>query len=170
MPITVIATVDPTRSRVEARTEHAQLISMDADPPMGDDSAAGPKEALLAALAGCTAMDVASLLRKKRQAAESYEIEVSGETAEAHPRVFTVHQRRASRRWCRRGGGAASIDRAVRDALLPGERDALGRRHDRASVPAHHRRDDPRGRGGDHGAVRTARSLASAGRAVTTRC
>ncbi len=90
MPITVIATVDPTRSRVEARTEHAQLISMDADPPMGDDSAAGPKEALLAALAGCTAMDVASLLRKKRQAADSYEIEVSGETAEAHPRVFTA--------------------------------------------------------------------------------
>lgn len=90
MPITVIATVDPSRSRVEARTEHAQLISMDADPPMGDDSAAGPKEALLAALAGCTAMDVASLLRKKRQAADSYEIEVSGETAEAHPRVFTT--------------------------------------------------------------------------------
>lgn len=90
MPITVIATVDPSRSRVEARTEHAQLISMDADPPMGDDSAAGPKEALLAALAGCTAMDVASLLRKKRQAADTYEIEVSGETAEAHPRVFTT--------------------------------------------------------------------------------
>ena len=44
---------------------------MDADPPMGDDSAAGPKEALLAALAGCTAMDVASLLRKKRQAADA---------------------------------------------------------------------------------------------------
>ena len=90
MSITVTATVDPSRSRVEARTEHAQLISMDADPPMGDDSAAGPKEALLAALAGCTAMDVASLLRKKRQAADSYEIEVSGETAEAHPRVFTT--------------------------------------------------------------------------------
>ena len=89
MPITVIATVDPNRSRVDARTEHAQLISMDADPPLGDNSAAGPKEALLAALAGCTAMDVASLLRKKRQTAGSYEIEVSGETAEAHPRVFT---------------------------------------------------------------------------------
>jgi putative redox protein len=88
MSITITATVDPSRSRVEARTEHAQLISMDADPPMGDDSAAGPKEALLAALAGCTAMDVASLLRKKRQVADSYEIEVSGETAETHPRVF----------------------------------------------------------------------------------
>lgn len=90
MPITITATVDPSRSRVEARTEHAQLISMDADPPQGDDSAAGPKEAVLAALAGCTAMDVASILRKKRQLADSYEIEVSGETADAHPRVFTT--------------------------------------------------------------------------------
>lgn len=90
MPITITATVDPSRSRVEARTEHAQLISMDADPPQGDDSAAGPKEALLAALAGCTAMDVASLLRKKRQVADRYEIEVTGETADTHPRVFTA--------------------------------------------------------------------------------
>jgi len=90
MPITVTATVDPSRSRVEARTAHAQLISMDADPPQGDDSAAGPKEALLAALAGCTAMDVASLLRKKRQVAHTYEIEVTGEATDTHPRVFTA--------------------------------------------------------------------------------
>lgn len=90
MPITILATVDPAGSRVEARTDHAQVISMDADPPHGDDSAAGPKEALLAALAGCTGMDVASLLRKKRQAADKYEIGVSGETADAHPMVFTT--------------------------------------------------------------------------------
>jgi putative redox protein len=90
MPITITATVDPARSRVEARTEHAQRISMDADPPEGDDSAAGPKEALLAALAGCTSMDVANILRKKRQVPDAYEIEISGETADAHPRVFTT--------------------------------------------------------------------------------
>ena len=90
MPITIIATVDPARSRVDARTEHAHEISMDADPPEGDDAAAGPKEALLAALAGCTSMDVASILRKKRQLADGYEIEVSGETADTHPRVFTT--------------------------------------------------------------------------------
>lgn len=90
MSITISATVDPARSRVDARTEHAQVISMDADPPEGDDSAAGPKEALLAALAGCTGMDVASILRKKRQIAERYEIVVSGELAAAHPRVFTA--------------------------------------------------------------------------------
>ena len=90
MSITIVATVDPKRSRVEARTDHAQLISMDADPPDGDDSAAGPKEALLAALAGCTGIDVASLLRKKRQVADTYEIAVSGETADTHPMVFTT--------------------------------------------------------------------------------
>jgi len=89
MPTTIVATVDPTRSRVEARTDRAQLISMDTISPEGDDSAAGPKEALLAALAGCTSMDVASILRKKRLVAQSYEVEVSGESADAHPKVFT---------------------------------------------------------------------------------
>ena len=86
----IIATVDPAGSRVEARTDHAQVISMDADPPEGDDSAAGPKEALLAALAGCTSMDVASILRKKRQVADTYEIQVTGDSADAHPKIFTT--------------------------------------------------------------------------------
>lgn len=89
MPTTILATVDPARSRVEARTAHDQPITMDADPPEGDDSAAGPKETLLAALAGCTAIDVISILRKKRQAAAAYEVAVSGQSATEHPRVFT---------------------------------------------------------------------------------
>lgn len=82
--------VDPQRSRMEVRTEHGQTIEMDADAPEGDDSAAGPKEALLAALAGCTGMDVASLLRKKRQEAASYELAINGESTAEHPRVFTT--------------------------------------------------------------------------------
>jgi putative redox protein len=86
----IVARVDPALRRVEARTVHGQPIEMDADPPEGDDGAAGPKETLLAALAGCTAMDVASILRKKRQAAVTYELVVSGESAEEHPKVFTV--------------------------------------------------------------------------------
>jgi len=85
----IIATVDPARGRVDARTEQGQLIAMDGDPPHGDDAAAGPKEALLAALAGCTAIDVAAILRKKQQRASTYEIAVSAESAEEHPRVFT---------------------------------------------------------------------------------
>ena len=60
------------------------------EPPEDGDPAPGPKETLLAALAGCTAMDVASILRKKRQAAESYEIAVSGDSADEHPKRFVA--------------------------------------------------------------------------------
>jgi putative redox protein len=86
----IIAIVDPAASRTEARTSHGQPVLMDADPPHGEDAAASPTETLLAALAGCTAMDVASILRKKRQSVTSYEITVTGEQAAEHPRVFTA--------------------------------------------------------------------------------
>lgn len=90
MPTRITATVDPARSRTEARTVAGQPIVMDADAPEGDDSAPGPKETLLAALAGCTGMDVVSILRKKQQAATLYEISVTGESASEYPKVFTA--------------------------------------------------------------------------------
>lgn len=90
MPTNITASIDPARSRTEARTESGQLIVLDAAAPDGDDSAPGPKETVLAALAACTAMDVASILRKKRQGATRYEIRVSGESASEHPKVFTA--------------------------------------------------------------------------------
>ena len=90
MSTSIVATVDPARGRVDARNDRGQMINMDTDPPEGDSSAASPKEAMLAALAGCTAMDVAAILRKKRQRATSYEVAVSAESAEQHPKVFTT--------------------------------------------------------------------------------
>lgn len=84
----ITAIISPARSRTDAQTENGQPISIDADPPEGDDSAPSPKETLLAALAGCTAIDVASILRKKRQVPARYEIAASGESAEEHPKVF----------------------------------------------------------------------------------
>ena len=90
MTTSILATVDPARSRVKSRTGEAHTIAMDTDPPEGDSSAARPKEVLLSALAGCTSMDVASILRKKRQSATDYRVAVSGESAEEHPRVFTA--------------------------------------------------------------------------------
>ena len=90
MAISIVASVDPAAGHVEARTPHGERISMAADPPEGPGTAAGPKETLLAALAGCTSMDVASILRKKRQTAEQYEIAVHGESVEEHPRVFAT--------------------------------------------------------------------------------
>jgi len=51
--------------------------------------APGPTEVVLAALASCSAMDVVSILAKKRQAFERYEIHVSGDQRDAYPQVFT---------------------------------------------------------------------------------
>ena len=90
MSTRIVATIDPARSLMDARTDHDQHIRLDADPPEGDDAASSPKEAVLVALAGCTAMDVASILRKKRQTATSYEIEAVGESGDEHPKVFTT--------------------------------------------------------------------------------
>lgn len=90
MTTSILATIDPARSRVESRTGEGHQIIMDTEPPEGDAAAARPKEALLSALAGCTSMDVASILRKKRQSAAGYLVAVRGESAEEHPRVFTA--------------------------------------------------------------------------------
>jgi putative redox protein len=46
-------------------------------------------ELLLVALGGCTAMDVISILRKKRESVTGYTIQVSGTPAETIPHVFT---------------------------------------------------------------------------------
>ena len=51
--------------------------------------APGPTEVLLAALAACTGMDVASILAKKRQKFERYEIHVRGDQRDGYPQVFT---------------------------------------------------------------------------------
>src|SRR5437879_10102879 len=92
MALIVLANfVDPsTGMRVEATAGSGFSIVMDADEADLPATAATPREALLAALAGCTAMDVASILRKKRQKASSYRISAVAETRQdVHPHVFT---------------------------------------------------------------------------------
>lgn len=51
-------------------------------------SAPTPMEMLLIAVAACTAVDVISILEKKRQRIESYKVEIEGDRAEDHPRKF----------------------------------------------------------------------------------
>lgn len=90
MPTRMTLTIDPEGARSDALTEVGQPIVIDADPPHGADSAPSPKETLLAALGACTAIDVASILRKKQQRAATYEVVVSGESADSHPKVFSA--------------------------------------------------------------------------------
>lgn len=79
--------VDPARMRVEVAGRRGSMV-MDAAPPDGDGGAISPRETLLAALAGCTSMDVASILRKKRQIIDHYALAVHGEEAREHPQRF----------------------------------------------------------------------------------
>ena len=53
------------------------------------DTGARPAELLGVALAACTAMDVISILRKKRQPVTGYEIRVSGHQIREQPHAFT---------------------------------------------------------------------------------
>ena len=57
-------------------------------------SAPTPMELLLIALGGCTAVDVISILQKKRQQVTDYKVEVRGERREAHPRSFKLMELR----------------------------------------------------------------------------
>ena len=53
------------------------------------DSAPRPTETLLAALVACTAMDVVSLLIKKRQRVTTYTVEGKGRQQQEYPHVYT---------------------------------------------------------------------------------
>jgi putative redox protein len=58
----------------------------------GDDAEANeysPVETVAAALAACTAMDVVSILEKKRQVLTSYSIDVRADQRDEYPQVFT---------------------------------------------------------------------------------
>ncbi len=54
----------------------------------GRDLGPRPKGLLLTSLAGCTAMDVKSILGKMRVALDGLVVEVEGELAEEHPKKF----------------------------------------------------------------------------------
>ena len=55
----------------------------------GDDDGLRPMELFALGLAGCTGMDVISILQKKRQEITAFEVEVHMNRADEHPKVFT---------------------------------------------------------------------------------
>lgn len=63
---------------------HAQAIDSNSD----RKSAPTPMEMLLVSVGACTAVDVISILQKKRQKVSDYKVEVTGERREEFPRAF----------------------------------------------------------------------------------
>lgn len=64
---------------------HAQVV----DTKSVGKSAASPVELLLIAVGSCTAIDVVSILEKKRQIVTDYKLEVTGKRRDEFPRSFT---------------------------------------------------------------------------------
>ena len=87
----IVATFsDPAQGmRVEGQSESGHQLRFDTAAAAEGGAGASPMETVLGALAACTAMDVASILRKKRQPFTSYTIEASAEKADEHPQAFT---------------------------------------------------------------------------------
>ena len=83
---TASVTLDGTTLRFVATSGSGHAFVL--DDGKGD---AGPRPAELIpmALAGCTAMDVISILRKKRQDVTRYEVRAEGVQMDEHPNAFT---------------------------------------------------------------------------------
>lgn len=74
----------------DGKSDSGFPVPLDADAAVGGaNGGARPMELIAIGLAGCTAMDVISILRKKRQEVTSFEVCVDAPRAEEHPKVFT---------------------------------------------------------------------------------
>ncbi len=65
-------------------------VPLGSDPGVGgDNDGFGPLELMAVSLSGCTAMDVISILRKKKQDVTAFEVRTHADQAGEHPHVFT---------------------------------------------------------------------------------
>ncbi|MBN2682946.1 MAG: OsmC family protein [Bacteroidales bacterium] len=65
-------------------------LIIDADETVGgQDKGPRPKPLMLAALAGCTGIDVISILKKMRVNPDYFNVRVVGELTESHPKTYS---------------------------------------------------------------------------------
>jgi putative redox protein len=72
------ADVDGCRIKMDAKAENG-----------GSGQYPRPKPLMMASLAGCTGMDVISILKKMRVELDSFEIVVQGDITDEHPKHYT---------------------------------------------------------------------------------
>ncbi len=72
-----------------ADTNHSIVLDSPKLDMGGKGSASTPFELILMGLAGCTAMDVISILQKKRQKITGFDVHVEGERGDEYPKVLT---------------------------------------------------------------------------------
>jgi putative redox protein len=73
-----------------AKSDSNHWVIMDGGEKFGGSLAgSSPKELMMFALGGCTAMDVLPILAKRKSPIDDFEIKVSGNVREEHPQIFT---------------------------------------------------------------------------------
>jgi putative redox protein len=63
-------------------------IKMDSTDETSSHAGPSPKKLLLASLAGCTGIDIVSILQKMRVSFSDFTIEVSANLTEEHPKIY----------------------------------------------------------------------------------
>ena len=75
---------------LKAENDTGNTIILDSSTGVGGKNrGARPLQLMLISLAGCTSMDVLSILQKKREPVQDFQVIVTAEQAESHPKVFT---------------------------------------------------------------------------------
>ncbi|MEK9136420.1 MAG: OsmC family protein [Bacteroidota bacterium] len=94
-----------------AHADSNHFVPIDSSADGGPTLASSPMELLLISLGGCTGSDVVSILQKKRTEVQAFELHVTGERRDEHPKVYT----RISVEFVVRGRGIKSedVERAI---------------------------------------------------------
>lgn len=75
----------------EASNSDGNTLSIDGSQAIGGhNKGLRPMQLLLAAIGGCSAIDIVSILRKQKQEVESFEIEVDGERDESGVQEYSL--------------------------------------------------------------------------------
>jgi len=72
------AGIDGHRILIDAKEEHG-----------GSDQGPRPKPLMMVSLAGCTGMDVISILKKMRVEVDEFSVKIEGDLTDEHPKHFT---------------------------------------------------------------------------------
>jgi len=85
----IVTTVWQEKMRFETDNPSGHKLLIDAGEENGGESKGHrPKALMLSSLAGCSGLDVVSLLEKMRATVDDFKIEVTGELTEEHPKYY----------------------------------------------------------------------------------
>lgn len=89
VPMTTIHATWNSKMQFTIGDEAGREVIADSDPAHGGENAGmPPKQLVLFGLAGCTGMDVISILVKMRQPVEAFELNVTGHAREEPPKYY----------------------------------------------------------------------------------